>query len=456
MAKQNKNDDKSKEQDAKDKAAKNGKAEKENGISNGNSSDSKESNKKANKKNKPTKADKQREALKQKLTQERYKNIIDREKQLGRLQRIEKQRSTRRIIINLVILLLATGAAIYLGSNINIFLYAVAVPVLAITAWNIIKAIRLRSKLSNPYEIRKLLVIREAKEEHNKKNKQIQEEYKDEKRRISLLKRLPYRALGSSAFILMMFTLILCYFVLDVQLTTTIFLLLIVFTISYFIAGLVMAAIFYLIGENKARENKIRLEEERRRKTIEERIKSEELLRKKLEAERRRYEQEELLRADEEARAKLEEEIVKARKEEDRRSFELSMHERHKILDETRFGKPILLESSYEQFAKAHEKQKEKFERELLNDFNEELQDFNVGGIEAFHRSKIKNTAYNPTSSEMETGNLEQEMDNALFGIPAPKAGRVTQPVMPDVSAKPKERSVNPQSVSLIKELLKD
>ncbi len=407
------------------------------------------------------KLEKNKELNKLNRRKEKYQELISKEIALKIFQRDKKKKVIRKIIINASILLLSLGIIAYLSLNIKIFFAGLAIPILVITGFNIFKAIRLIPKLKNPYEMRKMILENEAQKEHLKRNKKIQENYKAEKKRIKMMKKLPYKALGTIAFLLTMFTLIACYFVFDVQLTTTILLLLAVFTVSYFIVGILMTGVFYLVSENKTREYMIQLEEEKRQIMEKERLRSEELLRKKLAAEQKKYEEEELIRIEEEKRHAMESELLKIRREEEKRAFELSVQERQKILEETRFSKkPILLGQSVEDL----EKQKLQIENKLLDDLNSEFENINLGGIEDFvSPNQLLENFKQTKEPTLVNESVEQEMDNSLLTLPKGaiinheklQAKGIPIPVMPDIAPQTKERNVNPQSVSIIKEMLK-
>lgn len=136
-------------------------------------------------------------------------------------------------------------------------------------------------------------ILENAEKEHKERNKKIIAEYKAEKKRIKMLKRLPYKILNTISILSSMFLIILFFFILDVGIEVTAVILLGAFTITYFVIGLLMLAVFYMISENKQRQTLLKLEEEKKYQLAKEKMRAEMAIKQRLEKERRKYEREE-------------------------------------------------------------------------------------------------------------------------------------------------------------------
>jgi predicted membrane channel-forming protein YqfA (hemolysin III family) len=333
-------------------------------------------------------------ARRKELREQRNKTIFEIEPELTKKRFTETQRIRKKIIINGIIFLVGAGAVVFL-LTINTLYALGAIPIFAITIFNIIKSIKELKKLKNPYEIKKILILEQAKKAHNDKNTAIMSAYKEEKKRIKMLKRLPYKMLNGSAFLFSMFTIILFFFVLNIGIEATALILFCVFTVTYFLVGLIMIGVFYLVSENKQRIMMLQLEEEKNRLLLEEKLKSEAAIRNKLETERRKYEEEERLRIEEVIRAKREAEENQARIEEEQRLMEIAENDRRNLIAESKLLKHDLLPSRTKaEIAKETEVIKNEFDKKILSEIGSYINDMEIGGIEDILDKEKINTEY--------------------------------------------------------------
>jgi hypothetical protein len=244
--------------------------------------------------------------------------------------------------------------------------------------------------------------------------------YKEEKKRIKMLQRLPYKMLNGTAFLLSMFTIILFYFVLNIGKEATALILFCVFTITYFLVGLIMIGVFYLVSENKQRIMMLKLEEEKNKLLLEEKLKSEAAIRNKLEKERRVYEEEERLRIEEVIRSKREEEENIIRIAEEQRLMEIAENERRNLIAESKLLKHDLLPSRTKaEIAKETEVIKNEFDKKILSEIGSYINDIEIGGIEDILNKEKINTEYSigailpdiDDSDEL----LDSELDNSIM-----------------------------------------
>jgi len=394
---------------------------------------------KKEKKNSNTKEDKAKLQRKQQLKEQRNKFAIENDFDLQRKQLLENRRVRKSFVVNGVILLVGVGLALFLASIIHTYFVGLAIPVLGITVYKIVREFLGLSKLKSAYELRKMLIIEQARKVHNEKNKQIIEAYKAEKQRIKSLKRLPYRILNYVSFLISMFSIIFFFFILDIGIAPTALVLFGLFTVTYFITGILMMVVFYMISENKQRESKLKLEEEKNRLLFEERIRNEEVVRVKLEKERRKYEEEERLRIEEQIRrakeeeekARLEAEIKviedeKARikaEEKERKLKEREEREKAKqnMIKDSRFMRQDYLPPapSRAEIAKDIEVLRNEFDKNLLDEIGNRFDDLNISGIEYFsNKEKIKEEyAAGMTFPDVDLSDegLEIEIDNSLL-----------------------------------------
>ena len=267
--------------------------------------------------------------------------------------------------------------------------------------YKLFKLFKHKKAINNPYELRKIIVIEEAAKKHKEKNARIIEAYKEEKKRIKKLKKLPFKILNHLNFLISMFLIILFFFILDIGIAPTALVLFSSFTFCYFLIGLLMHLVFYMISENKTREQMLKLEEEKNRLLAEEKIKSEELLRNKIEKERRIYEaketlrfEEDRLRKEETARRLREAEERKIKEEEEARllaeaeeELKKLVEEKERLVQEKRMrlikseAPPALTKA---ELAQEKEILRNDFDRNLLNELNREFVIPNVSGIEGF------------------------------------------------------------------------
>lgn len=97
--------------------------------------------------------------------------------------------------------------------------------------------------------------IRKEKERKRKvKEKKAKEDQQKEVKRIKTLVKLPFKLLLQVSLLVTMFSTIILFFWLELDLKSTMIYLFFIFTFFYFGLGSLMVAIFYMIGEDKKRE----------------------------------------------------------------------------------------------------------------------------------------------------------------------------------------------------------
>ena len=393
------------------------------------------------------------EKLAQKKAYKEQKNkfAIENDIELRKKQLIETQNLKKKIIVNGgvgLVGLIGVGVVLLLG--IPPYFAALVLPAWAFAGLNIFKSIKTLPKLQSAHELRIMIIIDQARKAHDDKNKQILEAYKAEKQRIKSLKRLPYKILNYVSFFITMFTIILLFFIFDVGITATALVLFAFFTITYFLVGVVMIAVAYMISENKQRESMLRLEEEKNRLLLEERLRSEEVVRVKLEKERKRYEEEERLRIEEQIRAAKEEAERLVREEEERLLIEeerLQIEEAARVkaeikaekvrkkaevaAEKERVRQNMIKESKFmrqqeklpppptkAEIAKDIEVIRNEFDKKMLEEISTRFDGLNISGIEEFIADKDKITkeyAAGITFPDVDLSDagLEKEMDNS-------------------------------------------
>ena len=248
-----------------------------------------------------TKASKKEKISKEKL----LKRKLLKQKQYQDIYEIDKELTLRRKIeeINIkkdrkkAIILLATIICFPVG------------------LYKLLKYIRKKKLLENPFELRKIIIIEEAYKKHKEKNERILEVYNEEKLKLKRLKKLPFKILNHVNFFVTMFLIILFFFILDIGIVPTALILFSAFCLTYFTLGLLMHIVFYMIAENKTREKLMKLEEDKNKLLAEEKLKADALLRVKIDKERKRYEQIERLRFQEEERRRIEDEEARIKAE---------------------------------------------------------------------------------------------------------------------------------------------
>ena len=441
---------------------------------------------------KEAKLSKDKEAKRKKEKIEIHKALYKNEALLAIFRQKEAKRIKKNILINSIIILIAVAGATAGALLFNILSLVAAAPFLIFNGLKIFKNIREYISFNDPYELQRVLLKRKADEEAKKSDKKIIDEYKSEKKRIKKMKKMPYKILANLSFILSMFTIIFFYFVVGVRLPTVLILLFVVFTISYFLVGIGMTAIAYLISENKIREQKIKADEEKRRLLAEEKIKSEEALYKKLESERRKYEEEKELKIAEEMRISIEMEKERARRQEEQKLFELTSQSKENILEKSRFAKAGLQQKNIIDIESETKEIKNKISSEILDEASK-ISDYDLGGIENFYKQQNSYDTFEqeveyPTTSYSEDDKLffdgfegalfsnstnnDYADDSDIFEMNSqkqktPASDEVKQhatlnkniptPVMPPAPSAEERaaRGANPKSISLIKEMLK-
>ena len=390
----------------------------------------------------------QEKLAKKKLAKEiKNKFAIENDLELKRKQITDTKNYYQRIIKNAVILFVGVGLALatfVIGALdfLNPYLaIAIAAPIIGWTVYNIVKSILTLPKLKSAYELRKMMIIEAAQKAHNDKNKKIIEAYKAEKIRIKKLKRLPYKILNYVNLLISLFSVIFFFFILDIGIAPTALVLFGLFTVTYFVVGLAMFVVAYMISENKQRTTMLQLAEEKNRLLFEEKLRSEEAVRIKLEKERRRYEEEERLRKEEAIRRQLEEaekarleeelkvlEAEKARiKEERAERLRIEAEEREKarqnMIKESRFLRQDYLPPAptRAEIAKDIETLRNEFDKNLLEEVGNKFDGLDISGIEEFsNKNKIKEE-YSagitfPDVDNSDAG-VNKEIDNSLLQI---------------------------------------
>ncbi|MDR0926888.1 MAG: hypothetical protein LBO69_03875 [Ignavibacteria bacterium] len=353
----------------------------------------------------------------------KYKLLFETDEELNRRQFTEKRDNKKKIIINAIVLLVGLGVAVFLMSIMQI-LVAIAIPFAIVTLFNIVRSILMLRKLKNPYELRKILILEKAKKAHKDRNQKILEAYKAEKRRIKMLKNLPYKILNGMAFIISMFTIILFFFVLDIGIEKTALILFGMFFVTYFVVGLLMLAVFYLVSENKQRLLMFKLEEEKNKLLLAEKLRNEESVRNKLANERRRYEEEERLRIEEQIRVAQEEEEQRLKFEEEQRLMEEAEEEKRKLIQESKLlhteATPKISRAEY---TKESEVMRNELDKGIIGELRQYINQVDISGIEDF-------TGIEDFSTEFATGPIipdidmsdeavNTDMDNSLLQTPA-------------------------------------
>ncbi|MDR0317379.1 MAG: hypothetical protein LBH89_02850, partial [Lactococcus lactis] len=231
----------------------------------------------------------------------------------------------------------------------------------------------------------------------------------------------------------------LFFFILDIGITATALLLFGVFTVTYFLVGLLMIAVFYMVSENKQREAMLKLEEEKNKLLIEERLRSEEAIRIKLEKERKKYEEEERLRIEEqirsqkeeEERLRAEEELRLLKEEEERLRIEEQVRKqkeeeekelkKQNMIKESKFMRQEYLPPapSKAEIAKDVEVIRNEFNKKMLDEISTKFDEINISGIEEFGDKERIKTEYAAglTFPDMDLSNdaVEREIDNTLL-----------------------------------------
>jgi hypothetical protein len=341
------------------------------------------------------KAEQERIARINELRIKKYEQMFAADNDLSRRQLVETRNIKQNLIRYSIVILVGLALGGFLAT-MNVLYSAVSSIFLLIGGINIFKALRLKKLIKNPYEIKKIIIIEQARKLHEDRNKKIVEAYKKEKKRIKMLQRLPFKILNYVTFFITMFILIFFFFILDIGIAPTALLLFGMFTVVYFIVGLLMHLVFFMISENKQRELMLKLENEKNRLLTEERIKSEEIVKYKIEKERIKYEEEERLRIEEQIRAKKEEEERLKKEEEERLEREAEEH----AIAEAEAEKERLVEEAKIQFLQpqdllpppptlaelAHESEviRNEIDKKILTEINKDFKIPNISGIEDF------------------------------------------------------------------------
>jgi hypothetical protein len=371
--------------------------------------------------------------------EQKNKFAIENDLELRKKQIIENRRLRKSLINNGTIFLLGTGTAVGLMLMISPFLAAIALPIWGLTIFNTVKTVKTFPKLKSAYELKIMLIIEQARKTHEERNKQIIEAYKAEKQRIKSLKRLPYKILNYISFFTSMFIIIFFFFILNIGIAATALVLFAAFTVTYFLIGVLMIGVAYMVSENKQREAMLKLEEEKNRLLIEEKIRSEEAVRIKLERERRKYEEEERLRLEEQIRRQKEEE-ERLRAEEELRLLK-EEEERLRVEEEERIRKEeeekelkkqnMIKESKFirmdylpppptkAEIAKDVEVIRNEFDRKMLDELSTKFDELDMSGIEEFGDKERIKTEYASGITfpdvDLSDEGVEKEIDNTLL-----------------------------------------
>jgi hypothetical protein len=411
------------------------------------------------------KLEKERAARRLELKKKQYEQIFSNEKDLVIKQKQEKKNIRKSFIISGLLLLSVVG--------------------LPFGFYKLVKNIKRKKLINNPYKLRTLIIIEDATKKHNLKNDKILEAYKKEKKRIKTLKRLPYKILNSVTFLLSMFSIILFFFVLDVGIEPTALIIFGVFTLSYFVIGLLMHLVFYMLSENKERELMLKLESEKNRLLAEEKLKNEDIIRNKIEKERRRCEEEERLRIEEAIRAKKEQAELEIKMAEEQKLMAMITAEKQKLLKQRLMPQELLPPPTQAELAQETETLKNEFDRNTLKEIEEHFGIPNISGIEDFtDANKIKDEysagAIFP-DEDISANAINMEIDNMMFDIVQndtepinditnfditdieeaktlifEKAKKKAQDTPKTLDKEDKEKSVSGKSFMVIKQMLKD
>ncbi|MCL2039198.1 MAG: hypothetical protein FWG85_02070 [Bacteroidetes bacterium] len=361
---------------------------------------------------KSTKAElKEKQLRKTALKIKQYADILENDKELQIKQRKE-EKNIKKGIRNAILLMISI-----VGLPFGVF--------------KLIKNLKKKQAIKSPFELRKIIIIEEALKKHNDKNRRILEVYKEEKERIKRLKKLPFKILNHVNFLISMFLIILFFFILDVGIAPTALVLFTSFCFCYFLIGVLMHLVFYMVAENKTREKMAKLEEEKNRLLAEEKLKADELLRDKIDKERKRFEEIERLRIQEEKRRIVEEEQLRILKEEEAR---IKAEEEQKML-ELEAEKERIVQSKRNKFMQkvielppppttaelAQEKEilKNEFDRNLLTEIESKFTIPDISGIEYFSdRDRLQkeysgDILFKDIDSSEEA--LNQELDNTML-----------------------------------------
>ena len=365
-----------------------------------------------NKKTKLTKEElKEKQLRKTALKIKQYTDILENDKELQLRQRKEEKEIKKDIKSAILLMISIVG--------------------LPFGVLKLIKNIKKKQAIKSPFELRKIIIIEEALKKHKEKNKRILELYKEEKARIKLLKKLPFKILNHINFLISMFLIILFFFILDIGIAPTVLILFSSFCFCYFLIGVLMHLVFYMIAENKTREKMAKLEEEKNRLLAEEKLKADDIMRNKIDKERKRFEEIERLRIQEEKRRVIEEEQLRILKEEESR---IKAEEEQKILEleaekersvQTKRNK--LLQKVIElppppttaELAQEKEILKNEFDRNLLSEIENKFTIPDISGIEYFSDSDRLQKEYGGHILFKDLDNsdegLNQELDNTML-----------------------------------------
>ncbi|MGI6370642.1 MAG: hypothetical protein GX372_06635 [Ignavibacteria bacterium] len=452
-----------------------------------------ENNKKQKSKTKQSGKEKKDSAA-EKLAKEkekRYKYIYQSDTLLQKFFEREKKRLIKSIITTSSILVILIAGAAVLASMFNPILAAITIPFIGISIWKVLSAFKKLKRIKNPYELYDMLIKEKEKKDSKLSQKQMITDYNREKKRIKQLKQLPYKVLASISFLLSMFTIIFFYFVVGLKIPTMLIILFSVFTVSYFLVGVMMITVFYMISENRLRLKNIKDEEEKKRKSIEERIKNDAILHKKLDDERRKYEEVINLHNKIEEKQAAELEAERLRREEERQAFETSLLEKKQLVS-SRIAKANLLSKSLEEQENETKEIKKKINSELLEEIKEEIKKYNFNVINDLYEKDIlslEESSFNEMEIIDDDIDIKTELENTLIGgknylsndinktkknvehieeekkhvlpdymspVSGTKKTNIPAQVMPPAPDLNKQKNINPKSVSIFKELIKE
>jgi hypothetical protein len=233
-----------------------------------------------------------------------------------------------------------------------------------------------------------------------------------------------------------------------------------------------MISVFYLVGEAKQKQMMLKLEEEKNKALIEEKLRSENTIRKNLESERKRFAEEERLRINEQIRLKAELEAAKLKQEQERKMYEDAEKEKMKLFHESKFIKQVLQPPSKAEIHKEAETIKNEFDHKILDEVNSNLTNLNLGGIENF--TNIDKIAKEYTSGvlipdeDLSEDSIENEMNNTFLNTLKNdeinenyekniEKNNINEEIPEPVSAEIEtERKVSGKSFSILKQMLKD
>ncbi len=361
--------------------------------------------------NKKTKLSKEKQLRKNALKIKQYEDILENDKELQLKQRQETKK-VKKGIRNAILLMISI-----VGLPFGVF--------------KLIKNLKKKQAIKSPFELKKIIITEEALKKHKEKNKRILEAYKEEKERIKRLKKLPFKILNHINFLISMLLIILFFFVLDIGVAPTLLILFTSFCFCYFLIGVLMHLVFYMIAENKTREEMTKLEEEKNRLLAEEKLKADAILRNKIDTERKRFEEIERLRIQEEKRRAIEAEELRLIKEEEAR---IKAEERQKIQEleaEKERAQQIrrnkFLQKAIElppsptiaELAQEKEALRNEFNRNLLNEIEDNFTIPDISGIEYFtDKDRLQkeyggNILFKDLDNSDET--LHQEIDNTML-----------------------------------------